>query len=105
MQHAAMEGLEPGAVTDADHGGALQLLVENAIKHNAISYSKPLAIDIYDRPEGLVVENDLRPRTTLDSHSGTGLHNLTRRYLLTAGKDILITRNTAKFKVEIPFLV
>ena len=84
---------------------ALQLLVENAVKHNAISYSDPLVIDIYDRNDALVVENDLRPRVALDASSGTGLSNLAQRYRLAAAKEILITRNTAKFKVEIPFLL
>jgi len=84
---------------------ALQLLIENAIKHNAVSYRSPLSIDIYDLNGKLVVENDLRPRKTMDGQSGTGLHNLSRRYRLTARKDILITRNATKFKVEIPFLI
>lgn len=83
---------------------SLQLLVENAIKHNSISYRDPLSINIYDNSGSLVVENDFRPRTTMESPSGTGLHNLSQRYLLTAGKQILITRNDVVFKVEIPFL-
>jgi LytS/YehU family sensor histidine kinase len=83
---------------------SLQLLVENAVKHNSVSYRQPLLIDIYDLDGRLIVENDLRPRVTLDNHSGTGLYNLAQRYRLTAGKDILIFRDSAKFKVEIPFL-
>ena len=86
---------------------ALQLLVENAVKHNAISYTNPLAIDIYDGDGCLIVENDIRPRMTMtmDSSYSTGLHNLAKRYRLTAGKEITIFRDNCKFKVQIPFLV
>lgn len=83
---------------------SLQMLVENAIKHNSISYNSPLSISIYDVEEALAVENDLRPRTTMESPSGTGLHNLSQRYRLTGGKEITITHNDKMFKVEIPFL-
>jgi LytS/YehU family sensor histidine kinase len=84
---------------------ALQLLVENAVKHNAISYTKPLAIDIYDENESLVVENDLRARATTHGDYSTGLDSLAKRYRLTAAKEIVVMRNAAKFKVQIPFLL
>lgn len=84
---------------------ALQLLVENAVKHNAISYQKPLAIDIYDKSDYIVVENDFRPKTVIEKKTGTGLNNLADRYRLTAGKEITITQSDARFKVEIPFLI
>jgi len=83
---------------------SLQLLVENAIKHNSISYRDPLSINIYDLNGALVVENDFRPRITMESPSGTGLQNLSKRYQLAAGREIQITRNSSTFKVEIPFL-
>jgi LytS/YehU family sensor histidine kinase len=84
---------------------ALQLLVENAVKHNAISYTDPLAIDIYDKDQGLVVENDLRARVTMHPNRSTGLANLSKRYRLAADKEICIVREAFKFKVQIPFLV
>lgn len=83
---------------------ALQLLIENAIKHNAISYRMPLVIDIYSSGEGIVVENDFRPKATIEKSLGKGLNNLSERYRLIAGKDIVITKSELKFKVEIPFL-
>lgn len=97
--------LHPNSLNQRIPPFALQLLVENAVKHNAISYSDPLAIDIYDMEGSLVVENDLRARVTKNSSHGTGLDNLAKRYRLTAGKDILVVREAAKFKVQIPFLV
>ena len=110
LQSRFEEGLEisiqvaPGNLNRKVLPFSLQLLVENAIKHNAVSYKNPLAINIYDLGDVLIVENDIRPRLTLDSHSGTGLHNLDRRYRLVSDKKILITRDSSKFKVEIPFL-
>ena len=83
---------------------SLQLLVENAIKHNSVSYRNPLSIDIYDQAGELVVQNDLRPRHTMETASGTGLQNLSKRYRLAGGRDISITRTESTFKVEIPFL-
>ena len=110
LQSRFEEGLEisirvdPGNLNRKVLPFSLQLLVENAIKHNAVSYKNPLAIAIYDLGDVLIVENDFRPRLTLDSHSGTGLYNLDRRYRLVSDKKILITRDSSKFKVEIPFL-
>ena len=110
LQSRFEEGLEisiqvaPGNLNRKVLPFSLQLLVENAIKHNAVSYKNPLAINIYDLGDVLIVENDIRPRLTLDSHSGTGLHNLDRRYRLVSDKKILITRDSSTFKVVIPFL-
>lgn len=83
---------------------ALQLLVENAVKHNAVSYADPLAIEIYDEEDRLVVANSLRPRRTMEDSQGTGLTSLAKRYRLTAGKDIRVVRDDSTFKVQIPFL-
>jgi len=97
--------LDPGCLHRKILPFALQLLVENAVKHNIISYTEPLVIDIYHQDGSLVVENDLRPRVNLTGGYSTGLHNLAKRYRLTAGKEVRITRETLKFKVQIPFLV
>lgn len=83
---------------------ALQLLVENAVKHNAISYADPLVIDIYDESKGLVVENDLRARVTMPPTRSMGLDNLSKRYRLAVGKEITVIREAFKFKVQIPYL-
>ena len=97
--------LDPGCLHRKILPFALQLLVENAVKHNVISYTEPLVIDIYHQEGNLVVENDLRPRVNGQGGYSTGLHNLAKRYRLSAGKEIRITRETLKFKVQIPFLV
>ncbi|MGC1514588.1 MAG: histidine kinase [Maribacter sp.] len=81
---------------------ALQLLVENAVKHNEISASHPLAVRIYSHENSLFVENPLRPRTTIAEGTGTGLLNLRKRYLLLQQQDVLISTEQAIFKVELP---
>jgi len=59
---------------------ALQLLVENAIKHNIISDDKPLTISIYTEEDSLIVSNNLQRRGTAEPSTGIGLKNLMARY-------------------------
>lgn len=60
----------------------LQMLLENAIKHNAISAARPLRINVSAADGRLVVRNDLRPRGGLSAGTGTGLENIRRRYAM-----------------------
>jgi len=59
---------------------SLQMLVENAIKHNEISVSNPLHIDIFDEDEFLFVRNNYQPREEKQQSLGIGLKNLKERY-------------------------
>lgn len=59
---------------------SLQILVENAIKHNEVSSSKPLQIDIYNEKQLLFVRNNYQPRKDLPESHGIGLKNLKNRY-------------------------
>ncbi len=59
--------------------GALQLLVENTIKHNAASRTKPLIIDIYDESGYMVVKNNYQPRPEAMESMGIGQSNLRKR--------------------------
>lgn len=84
---------------------SLQLLVENAIKHNIISKDKPLLIRIgEEQPDYLVVENDVQTKTILESSTRIGLQNLKARYELLTSRQIEIVRDAAQFKVRIPLL-
>ncbi len=60
----------------------LQLLVENAVKHNIISAEKPLHIEISSLNGSLIVKNNLQPRTEKAGSTGIGLQNLKERYHL-----------------------
>ncbi|MDO7853809.1 sensor histidine kinase [Hymenobacter convexus] len=88
---------------------SVQLLVENALKHNVASRAQPLHLRITasaDAPGVLLVENTLRPRTAgLAPGTGTGLANVRRRYELLGAAGPLETRVTAdKFVAALPLL-
>jgi sensor histidine kinase YesM len=83
---------------------SLQLLVENAIKHNVLSRHNPLIISIETtRDDSIVVRNNLNLKKEPERGEGTGLANLTDRYNLLFQKEIKITQ-TDVFCVEIPLL-
>jgi len=81
---------------------ALQLLVENAVKHNEISSTNPLLVTIYSTENSIIIKNPLRPRTTTAEGTGTGLLNLRKRYLLLQEQDVLVNTENDIFKVELP---
>jgi hypothetical protein len=83
---------------------SLQLLLENAVKHNMVTSSKPLKINIYEDQGNLVVENNLQPKQIVKKSSGVGLGNITQRYDLLTNKKVNITKEANRFAVAIPML-
>jgi len=88
---------------------SVQLLVENALKHNEASRQHPLHLRLWaapDAPDFLLVENTLRPRTAgLAPGTGTGLANVRRRYaLLDAARPVEAGSSGATFRVRLPLL-
>lgn len=84
---------------------SLQILIENALKHNIASESKPLYINIYNEEQTfLVVENNLQPKLFVEDSLGMGLLNINDRYRLLAGKEIEVSNNERQFIVKIPLL-
>ena len=81
---------------------ALQLLVENAVKHNEISETNPLKVIIYVKENSIFVENQIRPRTTLAEGTKNGLLNLKKRYFLVSKKEIIVRRENNTFSVQLP---
>jgi len=81
---------------------ALQLLVENAVKHNEISESNPLNVKLYTENDYLIVENKIQPRTTFVDSTGQGLANIDKRYVLLKEKHIVISNKNSIFKVKLP---
>lgn len=61
---------------------SLQVVLENAIKHNIVNESKPLHIDIYCTENRLVVKNNIQPKISSGKSTGLGLKNLVKRYAL-----------------------
>jgi sensor histidine kinase YesM len=82
---------------------ALQLLVENAIKHNIASKDKVLIISIKTSGNALVVENNLQPKASSYS-TEMGLSNLIKRYALLSKEEVVIEKSANAFKVSVPLL-
>ena len=74
----------------------LQLLTENAIKHNVVSKSKPLVVLIKNDVENIYVENNRNTKKTVEKSTGIGLQNIRDRYKLTSGKEIRVVENDEK---------
>ena len=83
---------------------AVQMLVENAVKHNEISNRNPLTIRIHAEGNGLCVSNRIQPKLTDSSSTCIGLANLSKRYRLLFGKDITIEESNNDFKVTLPLI-
>ncbi|HLT37567.1 MAG TPA: histidine kinase [Enhygromyxa sp.] len=85
---------------------ALQLLIENAIKHNEVGAGSPLDVEIRFTADAVVVSNPRKPRRSLASWSresaGVGLRNLDERSKLTTGVGVAIERSAERFSVRVP---
>jgi sensor histidine kinase YesM len=81
---------------------SLQVLIENAIKHNEFSDKTPLVIDIQIDEDELIVRNEIRKKV-LRKTSGIGLYNLNERYKLLTDKSIEI-KDGKQFVVKLPVL-
>lgn len=82
----------------------LQLLMENAVKHNSVSVSKPLVVKVFVEDDKLVVSNNLCPKITPVSSTGLGLKYLRQQYHDIAGKSISLLRDEENYKVILPLL-
>jgi hypothetical protein len=83
---------------------SLQLLLENAVKHNMVTTSKPLHIKIYEDGNHLVVMNNLQPKQIVKKSSGVGLENIKQRYALLSERKVHINQREKDFAVAIPML-
>lgn len=82
---------------------SLQMLVENALKHNSATRNSPLRITIYQEgTDMLVVSNNLQPKTVMGSASGIGLKNLNQRCRLIMKREIEIINNSREYIVKVP---
>ena len=96
-------------VPEADFGRlippmALQVLIENAIKHNEVSSENPLLITITSDGEKMSVTNGLQPRAVHEPGTHTGLQNITDRYAFFTSVPVEVVRSAEKFTVKIPLL-
>ena len=83
---------------------SLQLLVENAVKHNVVTKDAPLQVHIYTIGDLIAVENKIKLRTTTDGVSQYGLAHLSKLYQLHYNKEIDIMNTATFFKVSLPLI-
>jgi sensor histidine kinase YesM len=84
---------------------ALQTLVENAVKHNVVSGSRPLLLAITDSNSCIIVRNNLQIKQSLAHESSqSGLNNINERYKLLLDKEIVIEKTEQAFTVKLPVL-
>ncbi|MGB6150687.1 MAG: histidine kinase [Pricia sp.] len=83
---------------------SLQLLLENAIKHNVISKAKPLHINVKVKKDALIVDNEMRPKSTQLPSTKMGLVNITKRYRLISNRAVEIVDDGHRFTVSLPLL-
>lgn len=84
---------------------SLQLLLENCIKHNFATSSKPLMIRIFSENDILCIENNLQVREQIKESSGIGLSNIVQRYSLLTKRNVFIEKSEDYFKVKLPMLI
>lgn len=84
---------------------SVQLLIENAIKHNVVSNRHPLTITVASIGHGsLRVSNSMCPKEEDSTSEGIGLSNMDKRYELIAGEHISVSNDGTTFSVEIPLI-
>lgn len=83
---------------------SLQLLLENAVKHNVVNPKNPLHISIAEVDNTLVIKNNLQPKQVVKKSSGVGLSNILQRYRLLTDRKVVIEENRNEFKVTLPLL-
>jgi sensor histidine kinase YesM len=81
----------------------VQLLVENAVKHNVASRQRPLTIDIFTEDNDLWVVNNLQLKDKSEN-SGVGLKNIKSRYAFLTDREVEIITDVTAFKVKIPLI-
>jgi len=80
---------------------SLQILVENALKHNVISEEKPLVVHIYGDDNYISISNNIQRKRILSDSPGTGLANLKERVKLITGKEVIIYQESNQFIVRL----
>lgn len=83
---------------------SLQVLIENAVKHNIVSPESQLVIEMYVEEGQLVVKNNLQPKLSKKRGTGTGLKNIDGQYRDVFGKGIYVKEGEESFEVGIPLI-
>ncbi len=84
---------------------SIQMLVENAIKHNIASKEQPLSIDIYDEnSDFIIVKNNLQVKNVIKDSNGLGLNNIKSRYEFLSDKKFEVIKSADEFIAKVPII-
>ena len=83
---------------------SLQMLIENAIKHNIVSKNRPLSIELFIEDDWLVIRNNLQLKSSVELSSGIGLQNIKKRYEFLTSLKVIIEESADYFTVKIPLI-
>jgi len=83
----------------------LQILLENALKHNEVSSRRPLTIKILSSDDTIVVENNLQLKMNAEASTRTGLDNIKNRYRLASGKEVREENDGSYFRIFLPLII
>lgn len=83
---------------------SIQMLIENALKHNIVSKEYPLKISLREEEDYLVVENNIQLKNILEKSTKVGLRNIVDRYALLTDRPVEVIQGENRFAVRIPLL-
>ncbi len=83
---------------------SLQLLLENAVKHNVVTTSKPLHLKVFEENGMLVIKNNIQEKQVVKKSSGVGLQNIKQRYSILTDREMQISDAAGEFSVRLPML-
>ncbi|RMG77124.1 MAG: hypothetical protein D6714_20275, partial [Bacteroidetes bacterium] len=84
---------------------SLQILFENAIKHNIISTQRPLFVEIFIKDDAfLVVRNNLQKKNQTTRGTRLGLENIKNRYRFFSGQEVIVAESETHFTVTLPLI-
>lgn len=100
--------IELEKIDDIEHfqvaPASLQMLIENAIKHNVVSQKNPLSITLKREGDSISVINNLQEKITKEASTFVGLRNIIRRYGFLTDQEVMIHKTETEFKVTLPLL-
>ena len=82
----------------------MQLLMENAIKHNIVSRDEPLSIHVYVEGDYIIIKNNLQLRESHEESTGVGLKNIINRYKFITDKKVGVEVTAESFVAKLPLL-
>lgn len=83
---------------------SLQMLLENAIKHNSVQANQPLGIQLYEEEDYIIVKNNLQRKSNPQESTGIGLENIKKRYQYLSNQAVIIEESEDYFLVKLPIL-